>query len=166
MWLATAVNISLLRANPQDLPTSTIPTVVAVVLYYVVDIITALAWTSFEYAAVAAAVDTLLLGALTYSTLKLRRHGERFLQTLTALAGCGAILGIVTTAFSAVVPGGASSLYVSLPALFWLLAVYGHILRHALEVPYMAGIAATAIYLFLSLIVVSPLLVPVVTTAN
>lgn len=162
MWPLTVVNICLLRAAPQDLPTSSALSGIAVFCYYVADVGAALAWVPLDRAWLAAAVDTLLLCALAQWALKLSRRPERTQQTLMALAGCGAVFALVTASIDAVVPGGASSLYVTLPALFWLLAVYGHILRHALEVPYVAGIAATGVYLFLSLIVVGPFLTPAV----
>jgi len=158
MWLMTLLNICLLRANPQDLPTSTALTGVAVFLYYVADIAAALAWVPFERAWLVAAVDTFLLCGLAHLALKVQRRPERTRQTLMALTGCGAVFALAATFIGSVVPGGATSLYVSLPALFWLLTVYGHILRHAFDVPYAAGVAATGTYLFLSFIVVGPLL--------
>jgi hypothetical protein len=159
MWVSTILNIFTLRANPQDLPTSRGLTAVAIGLYVVADVGTALAWVPFDRALVAGVVDTLLLGSLAAFALTLRRHTERLPQTLMALTGCGVLFGIVSMALNAIVPDNAA-VYASLPALFWLSAVYGHILRHALEVPYVSGIIATGIYLFLSLVVVGPFLTP------
>ena len=161
MWPVTLFNICLLRANPQDLPTSTALTAAAVLFYYAADVAAALAWVPLEQAWMVAAVDTFLLCALAHLALKLHRRPERMRQTVMALTGSGAVFALVATLIGSVIPGGATSLYVSLPALFWLLAVYGHILRHALEVPYGAGIVATATYLFLSFMVVGPLLTPI-----
>jgi hypothetical protein len=160
MWPTTLVNLCLLRANPQDLPTSSALTAAMILLYYAADVVAALAWVPLERAWVAAAADTLLLCALGYVALKLRQRPERIRQTLMALAGCGAVFAFAATVIGSVVPDGPSSLYVSLPALFWLLAVYGHILRHALEVPYAAGVIATGAYVFLSSMAIGPFLTP------
>jgi hypothetical protein len=159
MWPVTLFNICLLRANPQDLPTSTALTALVMALYFMADLITALTLVPTARALQAAAADTLLIGTLTYVALSLRQLKPRARQTLMALAGGGAVLGIVTTALGSLLPEGVSPFYVSLPALLWLLAVYGHILRHALDVPYAMGIVATGAYLFLSLVVVGPFLI-------
>lgn len=161
MW-PILIKICLLRANPQDLPTSSSLTAVTALLYYLADVGAALAWVPLERAWLAGAADTLLLCTLAHIALKLSKHSERTLQTLMALTGCGAVFTVVAALVGSVVPDSAPSLYVSLPALFWFLAVYGHILRHALEVPYAAGVIATAAYLFLSFIVVGPFLTPAV----
>jgi hypothetical protein len=160
MWPMTVVNICLLRANPQDLPTSSTLTVATILFYYAADIVAALAWVPLERAWVAATADTFLLCALAHLALKLHQRLERVRQTLMALAGCGAVFALVATLVGSVVPDGPSSLYVSLPALFWLLAVYGHILRHALEVPYAVGVVATGAYVFLSSLAIGPFLTP------
>jgi hypothetical protein len=160
MWPVTLFNICLLRANPQDLPTSTALTALTLALYYLADFITALTLVPIGRALQAAAADTLLIGTLTYAALSLRQLKPRTRQTLMALAGGGAVLGVVTTAIGSLLPQGTSPFMISLPALLWLLAVYGHILRHALDVPYAMGVMATGAYLFLSLVVVGPFLIP------
>ena len=47
-----------------------------------------------------------------------------------------------------------------LPFLFWFLAVYGHILRNALNVSLGVGLALSAGYVLLSLLVTGPFLPP------
>jgi hypothetical protein len=158
MWPVTVLNIFLLRANPQDLPTSRSLTAMAVALYFAADVGVALTQVPFDRALLAAGMDTLVLGLLTQLALNVRRHGERLSQTLLALTGCGVLFGAISMTINALVPDQATSFYAFLPALFWLFAVYGHILHHALEVPYVTGVAAAGAYLFLSVIVTAPFL--------
>jgi hypothetical protein len=160
MWPAILINICLLRANPQDLPTSTALTTFALLLYYVADVVTAATFVPFSQALLAAAADTALIVVLALLALSLRQLTVRARQTLMALAGCGALLGLVSTLVGSLLPDGVSPFLVSVPSLLWLIAVYGHILRHALDVPYVMGIVTTGAYLFLSLVVVAPLLIP------
>ena len=106
-------------------------------------------------------MDTLLLVALTHTGLMLRGVGVRTRQTLTALAGCGALLtfaawGAVTLAETVT----AHAWVAWLPFLFWFLAVYGHILRNALNVSLGVALALSAGYVLLSLAVTGPFLLP------
>jgi len=153
------INICLLRADPQDLPSSNVLTGIALLVYFVADVVTASTMVPFGQALQAAIADTLLLSTLALLALSLRQLTSRARQVLLALAGCGAVLGLVTTAVGVLLPEGTSPFYVSVPALLWLFAVYGHILRHALNVPYVMGIVVTGAYLFLSLVVVGPFLI-------
>jgi hypothetical protein len=159
MWPVTLLNICLLRANPQELPTSGQLTTLLLVLYYLADVATALTLVPLDRALQAAVADTFLVATLAYLGLSLRHLTARARQTLMALAGCGALLGVTTTVIGSLLPEGVSPFYVSVPALLWLFAVYGHILRHALDIPFAMGIVATGAYLFLSLVVVGPFLI-------
>jgi len=159
MWPATLLKICLLRANPQDLPTSTGLTALALAAYYLADVATALMTVPLARALEAAAADTFVLVALVHAALNLRRLGARTRQTLTALAGGGALLAGVTVIIESLLPEGVSSVYVWAPSLLWLLAVYGHVLRHAFDVPYALGIVATGAYLILSLFITAPFLI-------
>jgi hypothetical protein len=95
---------------------------------------------------------------LTNSLLYIVHYSVRINQTLTALAGTNSVLGIL-----------------SIPLLFWLeqlqlqpsdialpkwlliglgmwnIVVYAHILRHALEVPFIVGVGLTVITYLLTL---------------
>ena len=86
------LDLCLLRANPQDLPTSNRLLAAALVAHLLANVLTGLDSASPENALLAGAMDTLLLVALTHTGLMLRGVGARTRQTLTALAGCGALL--------------------------------------------------------------------------
>jgi hypothetical protein len=106
-------------------------------------------------------INTLLLVALTHTALVLRNAASRTRQTLSALAGCGALLSLL--AFGAVSISGHlfsvgdastaaefSSVLVAVPFLLWYIVIFGHILRHALSIPFPGGIAVGMLFFILS----------------
>ncbi len=159
MVFATLFQICLLRANPQDLPTSNLIVGLALAAHFLANVLTGLDGANPQNALIAGAMDTLLLVALTHTGLMLRRLRERTRQTLTALAGCGALLAVfawaVVTAAEAVT---AHAWVVWVPFLFWFLAVYGHILRQAFNVTLGVGLLLATGYVLLSLLVTGPFL--------
>ena|SRR6185436_6797761 len=159
MWPMTLIKMVVLRANPQDLPTSTALTLLAVAMYYVADVATALMMAPVTNALQAAAVDTLLLLALTQTALNLRHQGGRLRQTIMALAGAGAIMAGVTVALYSVLPDAILPEVLWMLSALWLFAVYGHVLRQAFDVSYKAGIAATGLYFVVSLLLTAPFLI-------
>ncbi|MEK7207021.1 MAG: hypothetical protein AAB134_03975, partial [Pseudomonadota bacterium] len=86
------LDLCLLRAGPQDLPTSTPLTALVVGAYWLTDVIGVLDTLSWGSAVMAAVTDTLLLVAATTMALRLRQLENRLPQTLSALAGTGAVL--------------------------------------------------------------------------
>lgn len=157
MWPVTLLKICLLRANPQDLPSSSRLTALALVVYYVTDVVMAFITVSFTRALLFAALDTFLLAALAHTALSLRHFGVRLRQTLMALAGCGVLLAIPALIAMGWI-GATLPPAVWAPLLLWSVAVYGHILRHALEVRYAHGIAAACVYVFVALVATGPFL--------
>ncbi len=161
MPFKTFLDICLLRANPQNLPTSNRLLAAALAAHLLANVLTGLDSASPENALLAGAMDTLLLVALTHTGLMLRGLRERTRQTLTALAGCGALLAVLAWAVVTAAEVFTAHAWVAwLPFLFWFLAVYGHILRNAANVSLGLGLALSAGYVLLSLLVTGPLLLP------
>lgn len=153
------LDLCLLRANPQDLPSSSRLLGLALVAHLAANVLTGLGETGIENALIAGAMDTLLLVALTHTGLMLRNLRERTRQTLTALAGSGALLAVLAWAVvTAAEMVTAHAWMVWLPFLFWFLAVYGHILRHAFNTGVGAGLLLATGYVLLSLLVTGPFL--------
>jgi hypothetical protein len=160
MWPVLFFRICLLRANPQDLPVSTALMLAALAAHFAADAVSAEAGLAFASVLQASAAQTLLLAALTHTGLMLRHREARVRQTLTALAGCGALLTLLAwgavTALGALLPAQ----YLWAPFLLWFLAVYGHILRHAFDMPLAYGVLAALAYLLLSIAVAGAFQVP------
>ena len=151
MPLKTLIDICLLRAAPQDLPVSRPAMLVALVAYAAAGVLGVLDVFAFESAVLAAVVDTLLLTAVTHLVLQWRQLENRLTQTLTALAGCGALLSLLAWGAAGLVREVFQPEWVWAGLLVWYTLVFGHIVRHALSIPLAAGVAASLLYLMLSM---------------
>ncbi len=148
--LGLLVQILRLKATPADLPASPVLLVLVLALNLLV---------SLYYLSVIPVQDPhgrFLFGfafglLLVWSLLRLWRREARFLQTQIALSGTDALLTIALLPLTlllqqavAVDPGSAEAQFLSLAwivVLVWNLVVSGHILRSALELPLLAGVA-------------------------
>jgi hypothetical protein len=164
MLLKTIIDICFLRAAPQDLPVSRSVMLGALVVYATAGVLGVLDVLTLENAIVAAAVDTLLLAAVTHLVLQWRRLENRLAQTLTALAGCGALLSLLAWGAAGLVREAFQPEWVWAVFLVWYTLVFGHILRHALSVTLAAGIAASLLYLIFSIGVTGLFMNPVPAT--
>jgi len=161
MLLKTYLRLCLLRANPQDLPGSGVLVLSSLAAYAAMDVVGVLDIISPASALMAAAVDTLILVAVTHLALRWRRFENRFSQTLAALAGCGALLSLAAWVVAAMAGRTISPEWIWAPFLVWYTVVFGHVLRHALSIPMAAGIAASFLYLMVSMSVTGLFIHPV-----
>jgi hypothetical protein len=164
MLLKTIIDICFLRAAPQDLPVSRSVMLGALVVYATAGVLGVLDVLTLENAIVAAAVDTLLLAAVTHLVLQWRRLENRLAQTLTALAGCGALLSLLAWGAAGLVREAFQPEWVWAVFLVWYTLVFGHILRHALSITLAAGVAASLLYLIFSIGVTGLFMNPVPAT--
>ena len=151
MLLKIFTDICLLRANPQDLPTSRFLMLAALIAYGLADVIGILDTLPMETAMLAAAVDTLLLIAVTQLALRFRNAANRLPQTLSALAGCGALLSMMAWASASLTQAWPPPGWVWGPFLLWYIFVYGHVLRHALSLTLPVAVAVSLLYIILSM---------------
>ena len=147
--------ILLLRKGPQILPASTFLLVPILLLHWMIGTGLGTFTLSPGRALASALAGTVMMAALVYSLLGLRGLGARALQTLTALAGCEALLGVLAiplTAWFFAVPEAQQALpgLLSLLVLGWNIALVGHILRHALGISPGTGLIAALGYVFVS----------------
>jgi hypothetical protein len=164
MLLKTIIDICFLRAAPQDLPVSRNVMLGSLAAYAAAGVLGVLDVLTLENAIVAAAVDTLLLAAVTHLVLQWRRLENRLTQTLTALAGCGALLSLLAWGAAGLVREAFQPEWVWAVFLVWYTLVFGHILRHALSITLTAGVAASLLYLIFSIGVTGLFMNPVPAT--
>ena len=146
--LKTFINLCLLRAQPQDLPAAPALTAATLVAYTLVGLGLSLPVLGFGRAALWAVLDTLVIAVLTHSALRMRHFPERLQQTLTALLGSGALIGLVAWPII-----GTENSVIQLALLLWNLSIVAHILRHALSVPLGLGIIVSFGYFLVELTV-------------
>ncbi len=153
--------ICLFKAGPADVPASHWLLKLVCLIYFSVGTLVSHVDHPWSAALFASLSDTLLLLSVCWLLVSVRGLSERFLQTATAMAGTGAIMGLfglpIFLLFRQVESQGQLTSLVLLLVLilmFWSLFITAHIFRHALEIrPGMAAILTVA-YTILSLVVV------------
>lgn len=148
--LRLLIDLLRLRANPQDLPYSRGLLAFALAGHVVADILGAIDGFPFERALLAALIDTTLLVAAAHTLLLARNLGSRAVQTLTALAATGALIGMVAWAVTGLVPPVVPAWAAWLPFLIWYLMVFAHVLRNALGISFPAALGLAVLYFVLS----------------
>ena len=151
-------DILWLRRGPQDIPYS--PILLASVCAVVLVLHAALAaifdtqGDSLFLSVLALAVD---LGFL-YFILSLRGHASRFVQTATTLVACTIVFTLLVVPITLMVgvppktPDQVTALQglmgmVALAVFVWKLVVDAHVLRHALSIPFFAGMGVAILWL-------------------
>ena len=151
--IRTLFDIALLRKGPESVPRSGILLMMSLVLW----VIAAFTFTSLIENSDGGDVRRELLNfvlAMTcyYGVLVSTGHGERMLQTLTALIGCGALMALCFTAALVSIGQLAGPVFISMLAimyLIWSMSVEGHIIARAIDRPFYIGVLiAFAIFIF------------------
>ena len=146
------LDLALLRAGPQDLPYSPVLTRNLVGLCLLLGVLYA-GLLDVAEAPSRLALSLGLLLALPWVLLQWRGRGERYPQTLAALAGIDALF---TAAFLPIAwvakqnlpiepgadldPGQAAMGWLVLALFGWKLMINGSIFKHALELPHALGV--------------------------
>ncbi len=156
-FLRIFVDIVLWRRGPQDLPASSLLLGISVAAYVAVSAVqlallgeTAATWLFFIV------VDPLLLGAWVWLVLQLYGHRERFVQTVSAVFGTGAVLGIglylplqlIVTGLGYEPASGLAQFFALLLVVAFAL-VTGRIIKLATDSNLFTGIAVSLTYFLL-----------------
>lgn len=153
-WIKFLFQVCFLKAAPQDAPSSRTALYLSVTLYFFVGLFITLHTQAWIQSFVTASVQTGLIIFVTNLILWIRKTPERFTQTLTALMGAGALIGIIAIPVLNLISGtggpesAASVLWIAL--ILWETLVIGHILRHTLDLSLFAGLGMALVYMYLS----------------
>jgi hypothetical protein len=155
-------DICRLRRGPQDLPYSPqLLLIVGVVSLGLQQVIARVLGMEQETLGAGVLSLALNLGAL-YLLLNLREKRNRFVQTALAMVSCALFFTLLSLPIvllmgerppmpEQVTPLQALLGLVSLPLLIWKIMVDAHILRHGLDVPFVAGIVIAVLWLIAEL---------------
>ncbi len=147
----------LLGAKPQECPPSQALQLVLLIAYCAVSVATAMvlydAWDSIAH-------TTLELAFLyVFTQLLLINYKERIHQTFNAFLGAGTLIGVVNAVLSHLLIDQSNEESITVAELgifsvvyFWLIVVYGYIVRHAIEVKLSTGIGIVLAYAVVSII--------------
>ena len=159
--LAAFLQLALRRRGPEDLPASRL-LLLAAGLFYVItqSLLGRTVYHSLWSLAGSLVLDLLMLCGCVWLLLRLTGHLARFLQTLTAMFGTGALLGVCMLPFNywldvAATPDKpALGPTIGLLAIVsWSLVVNGHIFSRALSLPFAPALAIAVGYFFLNYLV-------------
>jgi hypothetical protein len=148
--------ICLFRASPQDLPASSFLLLLSLAAYALIGFLMALNKSDAIQALAMVGVDLVLLAGLTWAILWVRLLGKRYPQTLTALAGCGAMLALFAWPLLLWQQYSDNSTLASFVAVlmwlwfFWQILVFSHIISQALSTSLYIGTGLALVYMFIS----------------
>lgn len=151
------LDICLFRKAPQDVPASMVLLKLCLLAYALSGLLVLLiTTTSIPVALLQILLDMVLLAGLLYLGLGLRHHARRFEQTLSALTGSSALIGLLALPVMFWLAHQGQGGDVALPSILllvlmvWSIAVMAHILRHAFDISIWSGAALALSYTFLS----------------
>jgi len=154
-------DICLLRAGPQDLPSSLFLLRLVMVLSVIVGVFLNLQTEGFSQSLMISLFNVVWLTAFLYLSLQLRGKLTRLRQSLIAMLGTNVILGVLIMPFmynlvAADLNGESAPVAFQffLLLLLWDITVFAHIIRHSLDVRLGYGFVISIGYLILSWTVV------------
>lgn len=153
-WMKFFLELCFLKAAPQDAPSSRLVLYFAILAYFVVGAAITMQTQAFASAVTISAIQTILIIFLTNLILWIRKTPERFIQAVTSLMGSGSLIGLVAIPVLGLVLGAggeesiASMLWIVL--IVWETVVVGHVLRHTMDLPFIAGLGAALVYMYMS----------------
>ena len=152
------VDLCLLRRVPQDLDGSARLFLAALTANALAGLILGLqTWGEMGTALVATLIDLGVMFSLLRLALMLKGVPHRLQQTATALLGAGVLFSLLALPLQPLLDGEDTAeigalLYLGL--VIWLQVVYGHVLRHAVDVTLPAGIGLAIVYTLTSAILI------------
>lgn len=149
--------VAILKMTPQSIPASRVLLRLMVGAHFIIGLLLAATSLSIDTAAVTAFLGTAVMLAFVYLILLMRGTQQRFVQTITALAGCEALIGLIALPMTYIfhAGGGESGLIAifSLLIFAWNIVIAAHIFKHAFNITSQQGVFYAVLYIFTSLIV-------------
>ena len=154
-----------MRRAPQDDKLSPSVLVFALLAYLLMDLLQAVSSSVFTVAVAMSLVDTVLLMLFVWAVLAIADKKVRLVQTLTALAGTGAMLGLIglplllqaARARQLEASPSTAMAFAWLLLLAWSIAVQANIFRHALSARYGVGMLVAGVHTILAIVIMGSL---------
>ena len=135
----------MLRQGPEQVPASWLVFLLAVALMQLTSFVGAtLIDYGDNYSHLLAFISNLLGMSIYAAILFLAGFANRFLQTISAITACGAILGLLfVSSYVMLTPflGKGIAVVLAMLFIFWSVPVEGHIIARAIEQSWYLGIA-------------------------
>lgn len=160
------VRLAMLRRGPQDLPASPELLALLAVLNVVIGTANGVNLFGGMHAALGAnLLDLVLSMIMLFVLLQFKGHAARWLQTTTAFLGLGVLAGFVmmiARAPAEVLGLAELAMLVDLLLAVWLHVALGGVLRHALEIPLLAGVVIVLSYTVMAFNLIARIFPPAV----
>jgi len=156
--LRTMLELASGRRGPQDIPASRPLFALMFAIYLAATACLTAVAVDWLMAIKATLVDAVVMPVFVLTVLWLRNFTVRGLQTLTAMAGVGALFSLAAippfmiTAGMPESPLSALASVLVLVLFSWNVLVLGHILRHALALAFPAGVLVALAYVAISMV--------------
>lgn len=154
-WLRYFINLCLLKASPQDAPSSVTVQYFAIFAYWAAGATLTSLSQSYLAAVFIAFIQTILVLFFINLALWIRKFPERITQTVTAFTGSGFIVTLI--AFPVIgwmsQPDMASNILFSafwVALVIWETIIVANIFRHALDIPIFVSIGVALILMYMS----------------
>jgi hypothetical protein len=152
-------DLARLRRGPQDLPASS----ALLMLFALMSIVLGTMNGAQVFGGVRAALganllDLLLTMVMLFVLLQFVGRAARWLQTTTAFLGLGVLAGLIMTLVKSpaeVLGINDVAMLVDLVLAVWLHVALGNVLRHALDVPLLAGVLIVLSYTVMAFSVIA-----------
>lgn len=151
-YVQAFINIALLRSGPEDLPDSRFLLGLTLLIY----LATQIPLGPGDLIVRAVTVSLALLFGGMWALLSLTGYRGRYMRTVTAMLGTGALLSALSTPFSLwsqstmdIETGAAMPNTIIFAIMLWSIVIDGHILARALSRPYAIGLLVAIGYFFL-----------------
>lgn len=138
------VLLARLKQAPQDLPASNLLLMMCLLANVLVGVAGGSGYFGSPWLALLAnMLDVTVMAGMVWLLLSVNQHQARFVQTITALYGLGALYGLLMLLAEGLTLGssGPGAGLMLLVVLVWAHVAMGHVLRHALNKSLAAGIA-------------------------
>ncbi|OED35401.1 hypothetical protein AB833_29645 [Chromatiales bacterium (ex Bugula neritina AB1)] len=155
------VQISLLRAVPQDLPGQTLVLWLSVAMAALTGIAGLLIYYSVGESLIRTITVLVVPAVFLYVALSMKNLRSRFIQAYTAMCGTSAVVYVVALPFlpaffEAIVATQHNKfiVYVILLLDIWTVVVTAHILKHTLDIGMASGVSMAIAMMVMTLVVV------------
>ena len=152
------VNMVMLKATPQDCPVSQALQNTLIIAFVAISVIGALSTYNIWGSVFTSVLDLAVL--YLFVQVLLTGKKERVHQTLNALLGSGIVIGIVIAICSHLFQVDPETETISEAGIFaffliliWIVAVYGNIIRHAVDTSLSVGMVISFGYVIVNMIV-------------
>jgi hypothetical protein len=144
-------NICRFKQGPEDIPSSSLLLLVLIVVNFIVELLLGLSIYSILTSFILALLSIATLALFTWLLLTIFKFQIRFIQTIAAFVGVNLFTNLfcffpVTILWKMEILVNNSFGFINLILLAWILSIYAHIYKRAINVSFFLGLALAISY--------------------